>query len=227
MHWAVEPEVIRPLIPKRLELDVFDGKAWLGVVPFRMSGVAPIWSPDLPGLSAFPELNVQTYVRDPIDEAHGGKPGVWFFSLDATNRIAVRGARWLFHLNYVDANIRLTRQTENGDEWIRYSSRRRQTSLQAELETGYRPVGGVLNALSDLETWLTSRYCMYTANRSGKILRGEIDHSPWPLQQAECRIERNTMTDWLGFPLPDQPPLLHFSLSIDVHAWSMDRIDDG
>jgi len=227
MHWPVDASVLQAQIPERLEVDLFEGQAWVSVVPFRMSGVAPVWSPDWPGLSAFPELNVRTYVRDPLEPDNGGKPGVWFFSLDASNPIAVRGARWLYNLNYVDARMRVTERTpltDSGSGWIEYSSSRKRSAFSAELVTHYRPVGDLLESQSDLETWLTSRYCMYAADRRGRVLRGEIDHPPWPMQNAECQIVRNTMCDWLGIRLPDQPPLVQFTRSLDVLAWSMDRI---
>src|SRR5437867_5100192 len=97
LHWPVRPEIIRPLIPNGLELDTFDGAAWIGVVPFRMTGVRLRWLPPLPGISAFPELNVRTYVRV------RDRPGVYFFSLDAGSRTAVAMARAWFHLPYFHA----------------------------------------------------------------------------------------------------------------------------
>src|SRR5688500_5474109 len=103
MHWPVPAAALRPLIPAGLELDTFDGSAWLGVVPFRMSGIRRRLLPPVPGTAAFPELNVRTYVTA------GAKPGVWFFSLDAANRLAVRVARWTFHLPYYDATMSCTR----------------------------------------------------------------------------------------------------------------------
>ena len=114
LHWKVDPDVLRPQIPADLEIDLHNGEAWLGVVPFRMESVVPRFVPDIPWMSAFPELNVRTYVT------HDNKPGVWFFSLDATNPVAVRVARSVFHLNYLDASIGLQRR----DEWIDYRSDR-------------------------------------------------------------------------------------------------------
>ena len=102
LHWPVAAESLQASIPEPLVLDTFAGQAWLGVVPFGMSNVRPRWAPPLPGVSRFPEINVRTYVT------HDGKPGVWFYSLDATNWLAVRGARALFHLPYYDARIQLT-----------------------------------------------------------------------------------------------------------------------
>ena len=99
MHWPVKSEALRPYIPPALAIESFDGTAWIGVVPFRMSAVVPRLIPPVPYLSAFPELNVRTYV------SAEGKPGVWFFSLDAGNPIAVEAARDTFHLNYYNARM--------------------------------------------------------------------------------------------------------------------------
>ena len=114
MHWRIPPQTLRPLIRAALEIDHFEGSAWLGIVPFRMTGVRLRGTPGIPGLSAFPELNVRTYV------SAGGKPGVWFFSLDAASTTAVAAARAWFHLPYFRARMSLE---AHGDE-IRYQSHR-------------------------------------------------------------------------------------------------------
>ena len=138
-----------------------------------MTDVAPRWVPNLPLVSRFPELNVRTYVT--ID----GKPGVWFFSLDATSKIAVRAARWLFHLNYVDANIDFTKDSNHSPgKWIKYHSVRTDANAApAELNCEYRPVGDSYFAKPEtLVHWLTARYCLYTTNPQGQLFRGEINH---------------------------------------------------
>src|SRR3984893_12789066 len=136
-HWAVTVEVLRPLIPRALEIDAFGGQAWLGVVPFRMAGGRMRGTPGVPGFSRFPELNVRTYVvRD-------GKPGVWFFSLDAANAVAVRGARTLFHLSYFLAAMSCAEDAG----WIRYQSQRKdRRGSAASLVASYRAVGGGVHA---------------------------------------------------------------------------------
>ena len=186
MHWPIAATAIRRYVPQGLEIDKFDGVAWIGIVPFRMAGVTPRFVPPLPWLSAFPELNVRTYV------SIGGKPGVWFFSLDAGNPIAVEGARDCFHLNFYYARMRC--QSEAGG--VAYqSSRRHRGAAAATLAVRYRPSGAAYrSARGTLESWLTERYCLYSANRRGTIWRGEIHHTPWPLQPAEAEIEDNTMT---------------------------------
>ncbi|MBV9886133.1 MAG: DUF2071 domain-containing protein, partial [Acidobacteria bacterium] len=172
-HWPIDVKRLRPLIPAPLDIDTFQGEAWIGVVPFRMSGVRLRATPALPSLSAFPELNVRTYVT------HGGKPGVWFFSLDAANAIAVSVARTWFHLPYFKARMRC----ENRNDWIEYSSERtHRGAAKAKLQMRYRPIGEIFHPQpGTLEHFLTERYCLYAVDAKGKITRGEIQHAPWPL----------------------------------------------
>lgn len=216
MHWPVDAEQLRANLPVGLELDLYEGQAWIGIVPFRMSGVAPRWVPDLPWMSAFPELNVRTYViRD-------GKPGVWFYSLDATNPVAVRGARYMFNLSYMDAQIRCKEECE----WWHYDSRRTHRGEPAAvLNCEYRGIGDLYTTQpGSLDHWLTSRYCLYAANIKGQLYRGEIDHTPWQLQDCQAIIHENTMTDGIGVALPDRAPLLHFAKTTSVVAWSLQSV---
>ncbi|MGH9775717.1 MAG: YqjF family protein [Candidatus Acidiferrales bacterium] len=209
-HWPLPASVLRPLIPEPLTIDTFDGQALLGVVPFRMSGVRVRGLPALPGLSAFPELNVRTYVtRD-------DRPGVWFFSLDAGNSIAVAAARAWFHLPYFRARMSL----ENLCGEILYRSlRTHRGAPPAEFRGRYRPAGEVFAAAhGTLEYFLTERYCLYAAHRE-KILRADIHHPLWPLQLAEAEFELNTMAATLGIALPAAPPLLHFASRQHVLVW--------
>jgi len=215
-HWPLAPASLRPLIPPGLEVDTFDGRAWLGVVPFRMSRTGPRFARRLPWVSAFPELNVRTYVTA------GGKPGVWFFSLDAANPLAVRAARRCFHLPYFDAQMNC--QERGG--WIEYRSRRtHRGSAAGEFVGRYRPTGPEYRALpGTLDRWLTERYCLYAASPAGRVFRGEIHHRPWPLQPAEAEIEVNTAAAHTGIALPDVPPLLHFARYLDVIAWGLEGV---
>jgi uncharacterized protein len=210
-HWPLAPEVLRRLVPPALPLDTFEGQAWLGVVPFVMTGVRPRGVPALPVLSAFPELNVRTYVT------LENKPGVYFFSLDTASLPAVYAARWSFNLPYFHARMAQRRDGAG----FRYRSRRTHRGAPpAEFRAWYRPTGAtLLRGDAALADWLTARYCLYTVDRRGRVLRVEIDHPPWPLQPAEARIVVNTMTAPHGLRLPDTPPLLHFSRRLDVRVW--------
>jgi hypothetical protein len=215
-HWPLPPDRVRPLVPPALELDTFDGRAWLGVVPFRMSRVRLRGTPALPGLAAFPELNVRTYVR------HGERRGVWFFSLDAASRAAVRAARALFHLPYFDAEMECA---ERGGEIHYRSSRTHRGAPPAELRGRYAPSAPVeLARPGTLEHFLTERYCLFAAGSRGRLYRGDIHHAPWPLQRARAELETNTMARASGLELPAVPPLLHFARVLDVLIWAPCRI---
>ncbi len=212
-HWPVPVETLRPLIPRGLEIDRFENEAWLGVVPFRMADTRLRGLPAFPGTAAFPELNVRTYVTV------GGKPGVWFFSLDAGSRLAVRTARTFFHLPYFEA--RMTAKTTGGTIYYE-SARTHRGAPKADFRASYRPLGEICAATAgSIEQWLVERYCLYSADRRERIWRGEIHHAPWPLQSAEAEIEKNTMAATLGIALPDTPPLLHFARRLEVVAWRL------
>jgi uncharacterized protein YqjF (DUF2071 family) len=215
-HWPVSAAALRPHIPEGLEIDTFDGNAWIGIVPFRMTGVRLRGTPALPWLSDFPELNVRTYVTAQQ------KPGVWFFSLDAANALAVAGARATFHLPYFRARMRC----EERGGWIQYQSERtHKNAPAAQLAGTYRPVGEIFHARADtLEHFLTERYCLYAADLRGRVLRGEIHHPPWALQAAEAELSRNSMADAAGVKLPSKEPLLHFARRQDMVAWAPQRI---
>ena len=207
-HWRVEERLLRPHIPAAFDIDRFDGSAWLGVVPFTMTNVALRGVPPVPWLSAFPEINVRTYVS-PRD----GKRGVFFFSLDAERLLAVLGARAMFRLPYFAASMRVTR---HGDA-VHYESRRKRGD--AAFAASYEPTGpAVAAARGSLEFFLAERYCLYHVDPLGRPSRLEIHHDPWPLQPARAEIATNTMADGLGIRL-EGAPLLHFAKRLDVVAW--------
>ena len=216
MHWPVPAPMLRPLIPAGLKLDTYEGEAWVGVVPFGMSRVRPRFAPPIPWVSKFLELNVRTYVTA------RGKPGVWFFSLDAANPLAVRVARRTFHLPYFDAKMSMCNKI--GD--IRYNSARTHRGASpATFSASYRATGAVAPAApGGLEDFLTNRLCLYSAASSGQLFRGDIAHAPWPLQPAEAEVAQNTMARAAGIRLPDTTPLLHYAGKLDVIAWRIKRI---
>jgi uncharacterized protein len=212
-HWPLPATVMRPLIPAELTLDTFDAQCWIGVVPFHMSGIRGRGLPPLPGLSRFPELNVRTYVT------YGGKPGVYFFSLDAANLPAVWAARKFYHLPYFHAAM--TAESRKGT--IHYSSQRCGSS--AELRGRYCPAGEVQRAAKNsIEHWFTERYCLYTTHR-GQVYRGEIHHQPWPLQPAHADLEINTMAAAANISLPATAPLLQFARKLEVLIWPLRRAE--
>jgi hypothetical protein len=208
IHWPVPSDALRSLVPPGLTIQEFEGTSWVGVVPFRMEGVMRRHLPNIPGISAFPELNVRLYV-----EAEG-KPGVWFLSLDATNPVAIWAARKFFHLPYHRAQMLLSEHEEQ------YSFSSSRLSDSATFAARYRPQGERWESKpGTLEHWLTERYCLYAQSPSGKLYRNEVHHVPWPLYNAAAEIEVNTMLYPFGMLLPNKAPLLHFSPRLDVVVW--------
>jgi uncharacterized protein YqjF (DUF2071 family) len=203
-------------MPSGLTLDTFDGQAWLGVVPFRMSGIRLRACPEMPLLSRTDEINLRTYaVAD-------GKPGVFFFSLDAGSPLAVSLARLFFHLPYFSAEFTIR---YDGDSVHYACSRRHQGAPPGEFAATYRPTGPVFEAaLGSLERWLTERYCLYSIDQRGRLYRGDIHHAIWPLQPASAEIRRNTLGQGFGLPLLDAPPLLHFSARQEALVWPLARV---
>ena len=215
-HWPLAAEALRSKVPAVFDIDRFEGRAWLGVVPFEMSNVAPRGIPAIERLSRFPELNVRTYVR------HRGVPGVYFFSLDADNRLAVATARRFFHLPYFAASMTI----EANEREVRYeSTRRARRAVPAAFAASYWAVGPSSNPVpGTLEYFLTERYCLFTVGRSGEVLRVDIHHPPWTLQPAAATFQINTMATAAGLTLPDAAPLLHVAGRQDVVAWMPGKI---
>jgi uncharacterized protein len=210
-HWPVPVESLRPLVPASLEIDTFDDRAYVGIVPFRMEDVAPRGVPALPRLSRFPEVNVRTYVR------HNGVGGVWCLSLDAASRTAVEGARAGFHLPYFHASMSTER---DGDSVVFRSQRRDRRGRPAELGVRYRPTGPVEHvAAGSLEEWLTDRLRLFAVDRRGRLRRTEIRHEPWPLRPAEAEFQVESLAAAEGIRLPAGPPHLRFADRLDVVAW--------
>ena len=215
-HWTVDAADLREKIPAEFELDLFDNEAWLGIVPFRMTNVTARGLPSLPWISAFPELNVRTYVRV------GDRPGVFFFSLDAGSSLAAAAARALFNLPYHPA----TMTVKTVGKVVEYHSRR-ESDNAAEFIATYEPRGPVFKAgEGTLAHFLTERYCLYHHDHSSAPYRMEIHHPPWQLQPARARFERNTMAAAVGFSGGDAA-VLHFAQRQDMVAWLPSRLESA
>src|SRR3954469_16227562 len=196
-HWQVPVAAWRDPVPPRAPLDTFAGSAWLGITPFEIVGARPRGVPPLPWLSRFPELNVRTYTTI------GGRPGIWFFSLDAGRLAAAVAARATYRLPYRHARMAITRA---GDE-IGFRSHAR--AAPAALRARYEPAGPAEPPVpGSLEHFLTERYCLFTVDRRGRVRRADIHHPPWPLQPARAELAENTMTAPIGVRLTDRGPLL-------------------
>jgi uncharacterized protein YqjF (DUF2071 family) len=216
-HWPIDVEILRSIIPSSLPIDMYDGTAWLGVVPFHMTGVTPRGIPPLPYFSAFPEINLRTYIT------LNNKPGVFFFSLDAKNRFAVEAARIGFHLPYFYAHIQIQHLEQQITDY--QSTRKDKRARQGVFSAAYKPSSAIfLSSPGSLEHWLTERYCLYCTDPKGNVYRGEINHDPWPLQSAEAEIRINTLTSSFGITIPDIPPLLHTAKELHVQIWSLEKL---
>lgn len=222
-HWRVPVELLLPLIPRELEIDTFEGQAWLGLVPFHMSGVRPAWCPALPFVSEFHETNLRTYVH-----FKGRDPGVWFLSLDAACRLAVEVARWKWHLPYFRAEMDLRRE---GHE-VRYSSRRidhrsprrADVDITAKIGEPLNPEPGVSVQPGTLEHFLAERYILYANDHRGRLLRGRVHHLPYPLRSAEIVSCRQTLASAAEVPVSGQPDHALFSEGVTVDIFALRRV---
>ena len=220
-HWPVAAASIAPLLPEGLEPDTFQGSAWLGVVPFWLDRIKVRGLPSMPGMRNFPDLNVRTYVRD----EQTGTPGMYFFSLDATNLLAVALAQTFFHLPYHWAEMRLEQRSER--EFSFFSSRRL-VRKQVIFKARYRGLGPTRKLAEGrsgtLEHFLMERSCLFMRNRAGEPVRANLHHVPWPLEEAEAEIERNDLAESIGIELPEIEPVLHYSRRLAVYVWPTELV---
>jgi len=215
-HWVIPVAVMRQLVPPQFELDLYEGQAYIGVVPFLMQEVSPRYVPSMPWLSYFPELNVRTYVT------YNGHPGVYFFSLDAGNPIAVWIACTFYHLPYFNAAMTCKVSASEGKQQITYRSVRSSQKSPCSLDMSYGPAGDVfLSRSGSLDHFLTERYCLFTIHEN-QVYRGDIHHKPWPLQPAWAQWRENRMVDPLGIRLEGQP-ILHYVENIDTIEWAIKK----
>lgn len=215
-HWRVDADLLRQVVPPQLPLDTIDGSAWIGVTPFEVRALRGRLTLPMPLVSDFPELNVRTYVTV------GGKPGIYFLSLDAASRLAVIAARRSYRFPYFQAEMHIERASGN----VRYRSRRRDASgPPAELFAVYSPTDAAYNPAPDtIASALTERYCAYTLDSSGTVLRAEIHHRPWSVHDATADFEVNTMAAPFGIQLEGKP-LLHLAPRQDVIIWAHERAE--
>jgi uncharacterized protein YqjF (DUF2071 family) len=211
-HWRVDAESLRRLVPTALTVEEHDGSAWLGITPFVLTGFRLRGTLPLPVVSTFPEMNVRTYVT--VE----GKPGIWFFSLDAASLVAVEAARRAYKLPYFHARMDVARRSSS----IAYASARRDAIRPFVFEATYGPEGETFVPVpGTLEHFLTERYCLYAADEAG-IYRAEIHHPPWHIREADATIALNTMPPD-GIELQGEP-LFHLAERQDVLIWRLEQI---
>ena len=216
LHWPISAELLRPLIPERLRIDTFDGTAWIGLTPFTMWGIRPVFLPAVPGFSTSHELNVRTYVY--LD----GVPGVWFLSLEASNALAVIGARLAFHLPYFRAHMQLKAEGQT----VHFTSHRTHRGAPpADFAAVWTAGEPLPHAPPDsLEFFLIERYCLYAA-WGDRLYRARIFHAPWPLRHATLVSFASTMLASHGLPTPSGAPLLHHQAApLHVEIWPLQEL---
>lgn len=211
-HWRCDPELVAPFLPEGLELDVRDGAAWIGVTPFVCEGLRLRGLPPVPGVSSFVELNVRTYVT------HGRKPGIWFFSLDASSAFAVGGARLSYRLPYHRARMELRER----DGWAVLRSER-VGDEKRRFEARWRGEGPLFRAEEgSFEEFLVERYCLYAADRVGRLYRAEIHHEPWSLQAGDVELDDVSVVP-AELALEGEP-LFHVAARQDTLVWPLERV---
>ena len=215
LHWRVPASVLRPLVPAALELDTFDGECFVGVVPFTMRGVRPWWAPPMPGVSSFHETNVRTYVH-----FAGRDPGVWFFSLEAANRLAVWLARTFWHLPYHHARMTLERRADGARA---YDSVRR--DRDAVCRVTCTPSSAPSPAVPGTrEHFLAERYVLYASSPRGLRL-GRVHHVPYPLQTATVAPAwQESLLAAAGIARAPGEPMAHFATGVDVEVFALELI---
>ncbi len=218
LHWQLPPDALQAKLPPGLELDTFEDRAYVGVVAFTMRDVSPWWSPSIPGISNFHELNVRTYVH-----YRGRDPGVWFFSLDAAKAIAVLLARARWHLPYHDAAMSLETRDQSS---VEYRSKRRWPGpLPADFRARYRVGERIGEAKPNtFEHFLAERYLLYADNGKG-LSKGQVHHTPYPLYQAELFEVEESMVLAAGLPQPSGPPHVLYSPGVDVDVFALAPLD--
>ena len=210
LHWKLSPSLLEPLLPDGLILDTFNDEAWIGIVPFRMDRVRLAYTPAIPLVSSFPELNVRTYVR------YKDKAGVLFLSLDAASALTCWAGKRFFHLPYHRAKMQHHRLNHG---WHYRSARLLDQRYDFDAEV--QPNGSEYYAQSgSIEHFLTERYCFFAEASGGQLLCGEVHHPPWPLHTATVKLSRNGMLSVFGSELSDDPDLVHSSPGVSVVGWS-------
>lgn len=220
-HWPISPATLGALLPEWLEVDTFQGAGWLGVVPFWLDRIRIRGVPLLPGARSVPDLNLRTYVRD----RERGTQGVYCFSLDTSNLLAIAVARSYYHLPYYWAQMRFERRSERE---FGFYSRRRFSPWPVVFRARYRGLGPTRRLTEmragSLESFLTERNCLFSHNRAGQPIRAYLHYIPWPLEEAEAEIEQNDLPGAIGIELPNLAPVLHYSRRLAVYVWPAELV---
>ena len=214
-HWPIPTEILRPHIPSTLEIDTYNGSAWLGVVVFVMEGIYPRGLSSISLTPAFPEINVRTYVH------YDGKPGILFMSLDVGDWASYTIAKKWYRLPYKKSSISFQQE---GQTFRCQSVRKGKTNPPISFQVKYTPVSEVyFPKEGTLDHWLTERYCLFSSDNGNVIFCGDIHHRPWPLQKASANISRNTLFSPFDLAVSGTKPVFHFSKGVDTLIWNIKK----
>ena len=222
LHWEIPPAELQRLIPPELTIDTFDGKAYVGLVPFTLTGVSPVMTPPLPWISDFHEVNVRTYVH-----RNGRDPGLWFFSLDASSAIAVAAARAAYKLPYFHSTIELTASTDVIPR-VDFTSQRNdpQGTMPANSRISYQPMDGIVTHASPgtIEHFLIERYILYTTDSDHRLHRARVHHEPYPVQRADLFDLDETLIWAAGIKRSEVIPMRHYAREVNVKIYPLERL---
>ncbi|HEV2719127.1 MAG TPA: DUF2071 domain-containing protein [Thermoanaerobaculia bacterium] len=222
LHWEIPPQELQPLVAPELTIDTFDGHAYVGLVPFTLTGVRPVLTPAMPWISSFHEVNVRTYVH-----RAGRDPGVWFFSLDASSAIAVAAARAAYHLPYFHAAMDLQESAED-PPLIDFQSRRNDPggTAPAGARIRYAPMDGIVKhaAPGTIEHFLIERYILYTVDDEHRLCRARIHHEPYSIQRADVLDCEETMIWAAGIKRPGSAPLRHYAREVNAKIYALEKL---
>jgi len=211
VHWRYEPESVAALLPPGLDVDTFDGSAWVGLIPFTMRGIGLARGPGVPYLGSFSEVNVRTYVR------RGGRPGVWFFSLDVDRFLPAAVARLTYRLPYCWGRSRHERRCDTLTTVVRrrWPSRVPDSSLVVAMGDAVEP--------DDLDVFLTARWGLYSASRRG-LRYAPVDHEPWPLRTGKVLDLDVRLVEAAGLPAPTGASHVRCSDGVSVRVGRPHRV---
>jgi uncharacterized protein YqjF (DUF2071 family) len=221
LHWEIPPAELQALIPSQLTVDLFEGKAYVGLIPFTLTGVRPMLLPPLPGVSAFHEVNVRTYVHH-----QGRDPGVWFFSLDASSSLAVEAARLAYKLPYFHASIDFM-PSDDPLPQINFSAHRSDPRgpSPAHAHLRYAPVEGPAAPATPgtIEHFLIERYVLYSTDSDHQLHRARVHHQPYPVQRAEMANLDETLVWAANVRRSTTAPLRHYAREVNVKVYALER----
>ncbi|MGB2266477.1 MAG: YqjF family protein [Akkermansiaceae bacterium] len=214
LHWQMDPAIIQETLPQGLTVDTHEDNAYLGIVPFFMEDVRPSYCPALPGISWFQELNLRTYVHD--DE---GRPGVWFYTLDCNQWLAVKIARTLFHLPYQHASM----ESYQDHGTLTYISRRKRTEVSQIFKYPATLDHPCVAETGSLDFFLLERYRLFSTRKSGSIYSGQVHHKPYEFERIQVVDYSTELFSLCGFEPPECPPvsaLIAQPVKVDIHPLS-------